>query len=72
MIIIKMKTHFLTPKHINFLAMDIEYYYSWILCQGKFVIDCRLLTWTLLIGQFCHPILGEGIGESYFSFTLLV
>ncbi len=44
--------------------MDVEY--TWILRQGKNCFQFRLLTLKLFIGQFVHPVGGEGLkGESY-------
>ena len=41
--------------------MDIEY--TWIAChcQGKNFYQFRLLTWTSFVGQFYHPVGGEGM-----------
>ena len=37
--------------------MDIDY--TWILRQGKYCCQFRLLTWTSHIGQFVHPVGGD-------------
>ena len=39
------------------ILMDLIY--TWILCQGKICRQFRLLTFTLFIGQFVHPVGGD-------------
>ena len=41
------------------LRMYIEY--LWLLLQGKIYLQMRLRTWTSFIGQFFHPVRGEGM-----------
>ena len=56
--------HHLIPILINLgsKGIDVEYIYvyTWILWQGKNCRQFRLLTENLLIGQFVHPVEGNG------------
>ena len=52
----------LHPRFFSYWHKTMDVGYTWMLTQGKNCRQFSLLIWNSFIGQFVHPVRGEGMG----------